>query len=113
VTEVLIAYADVRPEIRVDDLDLDRLDVVHSTIDARAVGILDLPDAALRILYDADPAGRRPNLVASVLLYVSERRPVTPIRGDALIVGLTLDGAATDVPEDLAALFADLAALST
>jgi hypothetical protein len=104
-TGALILYAD--GSVRYNDLDLDRDDVVRALLDAPQTADLDLDDLRLRLVFDGLGLGvERPlNLAATILVYGTGRRPTHPIVGDVLVLGLTVDGDATDVPDDLLDLF--------
>lgn len=103
----LIVYAD--GSIYLNDLDVDRVDVLLDVIAASSdsVETVDLPDLSLRVILDplGRSEGRGLNPWATGLLYGSGRRPMHAIVGDVILVGVTADGAAADVPDDLLALF--------
>jgi hypothetical protein len=104
-TSALAFHAD--GEVRHLDLDLERADLLHSVLGTGQTDVFRLPELGCAILYDelSLVANTRLNLPVSLLLYGSRRRPLHPLHGPVLIVGLTGDDLLTDVPDDLLHLF--------
>jgi hypothetical protein len=92
-------------EVRLVDLDPDRVDVVRHILGESTFG-LDLPRIACRLIMRADvDQDVYLNLPATFLAYGAGRTGPDPIRGPVLLFGVE-DGALTDVPDEFLALFA-------
>lgn len=95
-------------DVHIQQLDPLRRDQIRSLLEADQVMVLNVPAMRLGLWVDegAYVKRRRLNLLATFLLHPHH----DPVLGDALLVGLDLDGQPTAVPDDFLAIFAtDLA----
>ncbi len=96
-------------DVREFDLDPTRVDIMRTILDTPTIETIDLPEIGVSIVFDGLPSAdaRRFNLAGTMLLVGASRRGsvVHPLRGDLLLVGITVDGDLADVSDRLLALF--------
>lgn len=105
-TEVILLYAD--GDVRAIDLDPSRGDVLRNLTGATTLGTINLRELGLTLWIDDEGLLRDLplNLAGTLLVWGTGRRPVHPVVGTVVVVGLTHDGGYVDVPDDLLSLFA-------
>jgi hypothetical protein len=110
-TTGLLLYPD--HEIREIDLDLDRGDVVCEILDATdplAVALNTVSPTVLLVDKFATRDTRPTNLLATFLVFAVRREPFHGVNGTALLLGVDVDDAWTDVPDYLVDYLRQLAA---